>query len=166
VDVDKQRARVVLLKVVVGPELHGRQWSTVSSHGGSRRQGKRLPGGISRQLGLVVGGNRRGVGGDPSGRLNGGRGGSGGGARRGTELAAESKKQGQGGVEVEEAKRERGSRPRAHFIGVRGGGDGEHGGSDRGWKMAVVAPRSGRRACSKRWWFGHCGLQVGPAQFN
>jgi hypothetical protein len=82
VDVDELRTRAVLLEVVAGPKVHGRQWSTVSLRGWSRQQGKRLPGGIGQCLGLVVSGNRRGVGGCPSGWLNGGRGGSGGGARR------------------------------------------------------------------------------------
>jgi hypothetical protein len=54
---------------------------------------------------------------------------------------AKSRKQVQGGVEVEEAKREKGSRPRVHFIGVRG--DGEHGSGGRGQKMVAAAPQSG-----------------------
>jgi hypothetical protein len=47
-------------------------------------------------------------------------------------VAVLSGKQGQGCVEVQEAKRERGSQPRVHFIGVLGGGDGERGGGDHG----------------------------------
>jgi hypothetical protein len=56
---------------------------------------------------------------------------------------AKSRKQVQGGVEVEEAKREKGSRPRVHFIGVRGDGDGERGSGGRGQKMVAAAPQSG-----------------------
>jgi hypothetical protein len=45
---------------------------------------------------------------------------------------AENRKQGHGGVEVEEVKRDTGSRPHAHFIGGRGGGESECGGNDHG----------------------------------
>jgi hypothetical protein len=71
-------------------------------------------------------------------------------------VVAESRKQGQGGMEVEEVKKERGSRPCVHFIGVRCRGDSD----------VAAAPWSGRWAWAKRRWFGHYGLQVGPAWYN
>jgi hypothetical protein len=57
-------------------------------------------------------------------------------------------------------KRERGSRPHEHLIGVRGSGNGERGGGDHGPKMVMAALRSERQ------WFYHCGFQVGPTWFN